>query len=149
MGETQNLRNNRKEKYDPKYGRFVRDIKTTDIVNIFAKSAAGASNTAGWDMTSTVNDANHALYPYIFGAHHCGTSSCPQFVMLVNSTTVMAIQTDDLGEGQNLVTDCECPLTRVAPSSTITIYVPSAVATDTYCAFIVAKREPNVSVVEN
>ena len=149
MGETQNLRNNRVEKYDPIYGRFVRNIKTTDIINLFAKSASGVANTAGWIMTTYETDANHALYPYIFGAHHCGTSSCPQFVMLVNGTTAMAIQTDVNGEGQNLVTDCECPLTRVAPNSTLAIFVPTAVATDTYGAFIVAKREPIVPIVEN
>jgi len=149
-GESQNLRNNRVEKYDPVYGRFVRDVKTTDIVNIFAKASPTSSDTITWDMATYTTDANHALYPYIFGVHACGITSCPQVYMVNGTSTIMAIQSDNLGDGQNLVTGCECPLTRIAPSSTITLTVNNMTSTtDTVCAFIVAKREPIVSVVEN
>jgi len=62
----------------------------------------------------------------------------------------MAIQTDNNGEGQNIVTSCDCPLTRVAESSTITINILGATnTTDTYSAFIVAKKEPILTKVEN
>lgn len=151
MGETQNLRNNRKEKYDPIYGRFVRDIKTTDIVNIFAKASPTSNDTLDWNMITYTTDANHAVFPYIFGAHACGICSCPQFFMFNGTTTIMAIQTDNTGEGQNIVTGCECPFTRIAPSSTLSIHMVNvgACTADTFCAFIVAKREPIVAVVEN
>jgi len=151
MGETQNLRNNRVEKYDPIYGRFVRDIKTTDIINIFKKGTATSSDTITWDMVTYTTDANHALYPYIFGAHACGITSCPQIVMYgPDSTTLIAIQTDNTGQGYHIGTGCECPLTRIAPSSTITLTMHGMTSTtDTICAWVVAKREPIVSIVEN
>jgi len=150
MCETQNLRTNRRDKYDPLKGRFIRDIKATDIVNIYSKEVATTNDTVSWDLvTPYVVGANTDLYPYIFGAHHGGTDSCPQFALVVDTTTIMALQADAVGQGQNLVTGCNCPLTRVAEGSTIEVIVPYAVAGDTYCAWLVCKREPILSVVEN
>ncbi len=151
MGETQTTRHPRVEKYDPLKGRFIRDIKTTDIINIFAKASPTSNDTLSWDMVTYTTNAYVNLYPYIFGAHHCGTATCPQFLVYgPDSTTLMAIQTDNTGEGYTIVTDCNCPLTRIAESSTITITVLNATnTTDTYCAWIVAKREPTLSVVED
>ena len=150
MGETQNLRTNRVDKYDPLEGRFIRDIKNTDIVTLFAKESPTSNDTVSWEMGSYTTDAYAQIFPYIFSAHHCGITTCPQFLMLVGSTTVAAIQTNISGEGQNLVTGCDCPITRVAESSEITIHVLNATCTtDTYCAWITAKREPILSIVEN
>ena len=150
MGETQNLRTMRVDKYDPLKGRFCRDIKTTDIINIFAKASPTSNDTVSWDMVTYTTDANVNLYPYIIGGHHCGTATCPQFIILNNSSTAMAFQTDQTGQGYDIVTNCNCPLMRVAESSEITIHVPNATnTTDTYCAFIIAKREPILSVVED
>ena len=151
MGETQTTRHPRVEKYDPLKGRFIRDIKTTDIINIFAKASPTSTDTISWDMVTYTTDAYSNLYPYVFSAHHCGTDTCPQFIVYgPNSTTIMAIQTDNNGEGYTIVTDCNCPLARVAESSTITISVLNATnTTDTYCAWIVAKKEPLLSVVED
>ena len=151
MGETQNLRNTRIEKYDPLYGRFVRDIKTTDIIIVGAKEAPTSADTAttGWDMTSTVVDTDHALYPYIFTVH--STNTAAQFIVLNDSTTALSLQVDSL-RTESLVTDCECPLMRVAPSSTVTIHIPYHLitnTTDTWAAFLVCKKEPLVAVVEN
>ena len=150
MGETQTTRHQRVEKYDPLKGRFIRDIKTTDIINIFAKASPTSNDTLSWDMVVYTTDAYSNLYPYIFGAHHCGTATCPQFVVLNDSTTAIAIQTDNNGEGYTVGSHCECPLMRVAESSTITIHVANATnTTDTYCAWIVAKKEPTLGVVED
>lgn len=150
MGETQNLRTNRVDKYDPLKGRFIRDIKTTDIINIFAKASPTSSDTAGWNMTTYPVDAYSNLYPYIFSAHHDGTATSPQFVVLNNSATAIAIQTDQNGEGYTIVTDCNCPLMRVDESDTITIHVLNATnTTDTYCAWLVCKKEPTLPVVED
>ncbi len=152
MGETQNLRAVRVDKYDPLKGRYIRDIKTTDIVNIYEKASPTSNDTVSWDMVTYTTDANSQIFPYIFGAHHCGTSTCPQFILQNGTGTVdiMALQTDINGEGQNLVTGCNCPLTRVGESSQILIHVNNATnTTDTYCAWLVAKREPILSVVED
>ncbi len=151
MGETQNLRTNRIDKYDPLVGRFIRDIKTTDIINIFAKGSPTSNDTVSWDMVVYTTDAYNQIFPYIFGAHHCGVTTCPQFIVYgPSSDTLMAFQTNINGQGYHLVTGCDCPLTRIAPSSTITINVPNATnTTDTYCAWIVAKKEPILSLVED
>jgi len=150
MGETQNLRTNRIDKYDPLKGRYIRDIKTTDIVNVFAKLSPTSNDTVSFDLVTYTTDAYSQVFPYIFGAHHVGTDTSPQFRMVVGTTTVIAIQTDINGEGHNLVTGCNCPLTRVAESSTLSIIISGATnTTDTYCAFVVAKREPLLSVVED
>ena len=150
MGETQNLRINRKDKYDPLYGRFVRDCKVTDIINLFEKTTLTSSDTAAFDLVTYNNDANHAVFPYIIGAHVCGVTSCPQFFMVNGTSTIIALQTDNTGQGYTVVTGCDCPLTRVAPSSAITISMNGFLSTtDTVCAWLVAKREPIVSVVEN
>ena len=46
----------------------------------------------------------------------------------------------------------DSPLMRIAPSSTVTITVPGNLinnTTDTYAAFLICKKEPIPSVVEN
>jgi len=150
MGETQNLRTTRIDKYDPLKGRYIRDIKATDIINIYSKEVATTNDTVSFDLVLPYEvGANTDLYPYIFGVHHCGTDTCPQFALVVDTTTIMALQTGAVGEGQNLVTGCNCPLTRVAEGSEIEVIVPYAVAGDTYCAWLVCKREPILSVVED
>ena len=148
-GESQNLRNNRKEKYDPLYGRFVRDMKVTDIVNLYAKAAATSSDTITWDMATYTTDANHAVYPYIFGVHVCGVSTCAQISILNGTDTVMTLMPGPYGS-DDIVTGCECPFTRIGPSDTLTIHARFMTSTtDTICAWLVAKREPIVSIVEN
>lgn len=149
MGETQNLRTNRIDKYDPLYARYSRYIKTTDIVIVGGKEAPAEADTGGWDFSTTQTDADHALYPYIFTVH--STNTAAQFIVHSDSTTALSLQVDSTGS-QSLVTNCECPLMRVAPSSTVTIYVPDhamANTTDTYAAFLICKKEPIPSVVEN
>ncbi len=149
MGETQNLRTNRIDKYDSLYGRFSRVIKTTDIPNIGHKAAPTVTLT-DWDMITYTTDANHALYPYIFTVH--STNTAAQFIVYKpNGTTALSLQVDS-GRSESLVTDCNCPLMRIAPSSTVTITVPGHLITntsDTYAAFLISKREPIPSVVEN
>jgi len=149
MGETQNLRQTFTLKYDPLYGRFSRHIKTTDIPNLGAKSAPSATST-DWDMITYTTDANHALFPYIFTVH--STNTAAQFIMYNGETsTTLSLQVNDT-ENTTIVTSCDCPLTRIAPSSTLTVTVPGALInnlTDTYAAFVIAKREPIPSVVEN
>lgn len=151
MGETQTTRHPRVEKYDPLKGRFIRDMKVTDIVNIFKKGSPTSNDTVSWDMVTYTTDAYVELFPYIVHGHHHGTATSPQFLIYgPNSTTALAFQCDQYGEGYTIVTDCNCPLMRVAPSSTITITALNATnTTDTYCAWIVAKKEPTLSIVED
>ena len=148
-GETQNLRQHFILKYDPLYGRFSRDIKTTDIPSIGHKGVPSATST-DWEMDTYTTDADHALYPYIFTVH--STNTAAQFIIYNGATTTaLSLQVDSTGS-QSIVTGCDCPLMRIAPSSTLTITVPGEFIdnlTDTYAAFVVAKREPIPSVVEN
>jgi len=149
MGETQNLRTNRIDKYDQLYGRFSRDIKVTNIPNIGHKAACTTTLT-DWDMCTYTTDANHALFPYIFTVH--STNTAAQFIVYkAGTTTALSLQVDS-GRTESLVTDCNCPLMRIAPSSTVTITVPGHLITntsDTYAAFLISKLEPIPSVVEN
>ena len=146
MGETQNLRHNRVEKYDPLTGRFVRDIKTTDIVNVFGKGSPAAANTVAWDQTTVTTDANTILFPYIFSAH---ATTAGQVVMYADGSTIASLLVDGTNQ-ESIITNCNCPITRIGPSSTITLTWLNATATaDTYCAWVVAKREPIISKVED
>ncbi len=149
MGETQNLRTNRIDKYDSLYARFSREIKTTDIPDIGHK-AAPTSTLTDWDMITYTTDANHALFPYIFTVH--STNTAAQFIVYKGATTTALSLQVDSGRTESLVTNCNCPLMRIAPSSTVTITVPGHLITntsDTYAAFLISKREPIPSVVEN
>jgi len=149
MGETQNLRTNRIDKYDPLYGRFARNIKTTDIPNIGHKAVPTATLT-DWDMYTYTTDANHALFPYIFTVH--STNTAAQFIVYINDTTTALSLQVDSGRTESLVTSCDCPLMRLAPSSELTITVPGHLITntsDTWAAFLISKKEPIPSVVEN
>ncbi len=149
MGETQNLRINRIDKYDALYGRFSRYIKTTDIPDIGHKAAPTVTLT-DWDMITYTTDANHALFPYIFTVH--STNTIAQFIVYKGATTTALSLQVDSGRTESLVTNCDCPLMRIAPSSTVTITVPGHLITntsDTYAAFLISKREPIPSVVEN
>ena len=149
MGETQNLRTNRIDKYDPLYGKYSRYIKTTDIPDIGHKAAPTVTST-DWDMVTYTTDANHALFPYIFTVH--STNTAAQFIVYKGATTTaLSIQVNDT-ENTSIITNCECPLMRIPPSDTVTITVPGALitnTTDTYAAFLIAKREPIPAVVEN
>ncbi len=149
MGETQNLRTNRIDKYDPLYGKYSRVIKTTDIPDIGHKAAPTATST-DWDMITYTTDADHALYPYIFTVH--STNTAAQFIVYKGATTTaLSLQVDSTAS-VSLVTGCDCPLMRIAPSDTVTITVPGHLITntaDTYAAFLISKKEPIPSVVEN
>lgn len=149
MGETQNLRTERVDKYDPLYGRFSRVIKTTDIPNIGHKAVPTATLTA-WDMVTYTTDADHALFPYIFTVH--STNTAAQFIVYIDDTTTALSLQVSSKESVSLVTGCDCPLMRIAPSSEVKITVPANIITntsDTYAAFLISKREPIPSVVEN
>ena len=150
MGETQNLRTNRIDKYDPLYGRYSRYIKTTDIPDIGAKSACTATST-DWTMATYTTDANHALFPYIFSVH--STNTAAQFIVIKGATTTaLSLQVDSKRSEHLIAPDCECPLMRIAPSSTVRIIVPGRLITnltDTYAAFLISKKEPIPSIVEN
>lgn len=149
MGETQNLRQQIVLKYDPLVGRYIREIKTTDIPHIGHKAAPTTTST-DWVMDTFVNDANHNVFPYIFTVH--STNTAAQFIVYKNSTTTaLSLQVDSTAS-QSLVTGCNCPFFRIAPSDTVTIVVPGHILTntsDTYASFLISKREPLVSVVEN
>jgi len=150
MGETQNLRVNRVDKYDPNYGRFKRYIKTSDIPDIGHKGAPGDADTAGWDMITYTTDAEHELFPYIFTVH--STNTAAQFIVYKDmTTTALSLQVNDT-ENTTIVTSCDCPLMRIPPSSTVSIHIPGHLitnTTDTYAAFLISKREPIVAIVEN
>lgn len=149
MSEQQNLRQNFVLKYDPLYARFSREIKTTDIPNIGYKGVSTVT-AENWDMFTYTVDDDHALFPYIFTVHSSNTAA--QFVVLIDTTTTaLSLQVDSL-RSESLVTDCECPLMRVAPGEEVKITVPGHVIdnfTDTYAAFLIAARQPIPSVVEN
>lgn len=149
MGETQNLRTKRVDKYDPVYGRYSREIKTTDIPDIGDKTVPSATST---DLTldTYTTDANHALFPYIFTVH--STNTAAEFIVYKDgTTTALSLEVDSTGS-QSIVSGCNCPLMRIAPSSTVSIVVPGHLidnTTDTYAAFLISKQEPIPSVVEN
>ena len=149
MGETQNLRMNRVDKYDSLYGRYMREIKTTDIPDIGAKSACTTTLTA-WDMVTYTTDADHSLFPYIFTVH--STNTAAQFIVYKGTTTTALSLQVDSKRSESLVTNCDCPLMRIAPSSSVKIRVPAGLITntsDTYAAFLIGKLEPIPSVAEN
>lgn len=149
MGETQNLRQEFVLKYDPLVARFVRDIKTTDIPDIGGKETPTATST-DLELDEYVVPANHALYPYIFTVH--STNTAAQFIIYKNATTTALSLQVDSTRSESLVTNCNCPFTRFAPSDTVTIVVPGDLITNTsdiYSGFLIAKQEPIPSVVEN
>ncbi len=149
MGETQNLRTERVDKYDPLYARYSRYIKATDLPDIGGKQAPTATSTDLVLDTYTVDD-EHALFPYIFTVH--STNTAAQFIVYKDlTTTALSLQVDSL-RSESLVTGCDCPLMRIAPSGTVSIVVPGHLIdniTDTYSAFLISKLEPIPSVVEN
>ncbi len=149
MGETQNLRQQFVLKYDPLYGRFSRVIKTTDLPNIGHKAVPTATST-DFELDTYTEDANHALFPYIFTVH--STNTAAQFIVYKNgTTTALSLQVDSL-RTESLVTGCDCPLMRIAPLDTVSIVVPGDLITNTsdiYSAFLISKHEPLPSVVEN
>jgi len=150
MGETQNLRTNRVDKYDPLYGRFSRYIKTTDMPDIGHKGAPGDDDTAGWEMVSYTTDSEHALFPYIFTVH--STNTAAQFIVYKDeTTTALSLQVNDTENTTIVAPSCDCPLMRIAPGHSVSIFVPLVASntTDTYAAFLISKREPIPSVVEN
>lgn len=149
MGETQNLRTERFDKYDSLYGRWMREIKTTNIPDIGAKKAA-TTVTADLTLSTYTTDADHAYFPYLFTVH--STNTAAQFIIYkAGTTTALSIQVDSKSN-ETIEETCDCPLMRIAPSSTVSIVVPAAFitnTTDTYAAFLIGKLEPIPSVVEN
>ncbi len=150
MGETQNLRAVRVDKYDQNYGRFKREIAATNIPQIGHKAVPTTTST-DWDMVTYTVGAGFELSPYLFTAH--STNTAAQFIVYKNSTTTaLSIQVNDTENTTVQSPGCECPLMHLAPSDTVTITVPGTFITntsDTYAAFLISKLEPIVTTVEN
>ncbi len=151
MSETQNLRHQRVEKYDPLTGRYKRAIKGSDIIICGGKQRPAVTDTATWWTFATLTtDAYSELFPFLFTGHSTHTRA--QFILIRGANeTVGSIQMNGT-ENQTINSpDCECPLFRVAPSSTVRILVPPDICTstvDTYAAFLYLKKEPTVNYAE-
>ena len=70
------------EKYDSLTGKFVRDIRTNDIVTSVGRSASSTL------LFTTTNGANTNLYPY---AIHIGSVTGYAIVALMTGTATLGI----------------------------------------------------------
>ncbi len=152
MSETQNLRHNRTEKYDPLTGRFIRDIKGTDIIVCGGKQRPAVTDTnTWWDFATITTDAYSQLFPFLFTGH--GTNTRSQFILIRGASETMGSIQMNGTENQTVQSpDCGCPLFRVAPSSTVRILIPPDITTstvDTYAAFLYMKKEPIITFAED
>jgi len=152
MSETQNLRHVRVEKYDSLVGRYKREIKGSDIIVCGDKKRPGVTDTATWwDFATITTDAYTELFPYLFTGH--ATHTRAQFVLIRGATETMgSIQMAGTGNQTYHSPDCECPLFRIGPSSSVKILIPPDITTstvDTYAAFLYMKREPIIEYAED
>lgn len=146
MGETQNLRQIRVDKYDALLGRYMRDVKATDIVIVGNKGTP--TTTADWDIDSETTDADTQLFPYLFTVH--STNTAAQFIVYVGASTMSSLQVDSTANQTLQAPGSDTPIFRVPASSTVKITVTGITSTaDIYAAFLYCKREPLLTVAEN
>ena len=125
----------RTEKYDPLTGKFVRDIRTNDIVNTTVRSVAG-----GTIVTST-NGANTILYPYIFTLQ--SVTGFAIVALMAGTATLGIYATGTNEEMMSIVSTPEAPLGRVPASTSLSVVVVSTeTGNATIAVTVVSKRVP-------
>jgi len=127
------------KKYDSLTGRYVRDIKSNDIVHVTAKYAQYSAGT----MTFTALDANTELFITGFGVSST-LAGGNYFYITIGSSTVLPISLATGGQASYISTR-DAPLARAAASSTISLCVGAA---GTVSAWMCGVREPIISKVE-
>ena len=146
MGETQNLRVVRVDKYDALLARYMRDVKCTDIVVVGNKGTP--TTTADWIIGTETVDADTQLFPYLFTVH--STNTAAQFIVHVGTSTVSSLQVDSTANQTLQAPGCDCPIFRVPAGETVKVTVTGITSTaDEYAAFLYCKREPLLTVAEN
>lgn len=131
----------RQEKYDPLNGKWIRDVKASDIVVVGTMDQL--TSTAEAVAPSVTTDANSVLYPYLFVAEAC--TNDVHFAIVVGGSTQHSMKTDIYNYNQKIEMRPYAPITKVGPSSSITIVVWQdlhGVSTIDYQAWLTCKREP-------
>jgi hypothetical protein len=133
-------------RYDPLYGRDVRDLKATDIVNTSGRVTGTVASTS---VCSIVVGSNLVMYPYHWRVS-VDTSTVTTFALIVDSTTVAYLTTGGtLGLfGEEMKGSIESPIGKVSASSTLMVLAISASAGVTYTSQIVSNREPLLTKIE-
>ena len=132
------------KKYDSLAGRYVREIKTTDIFSINAKKQQVAANgTLGF----VAFDANTEGYITGFAIHAMSTANAMVYVTVGNSTILPVQFTTQANQtaGYSYMATRDAPLYKVAASSTVSIATDTA---GTYSAWLSGVREPIITKVE-
>ena len=134
----------RHEKYDPLNGKWLRDVKTSDIVVVGAK---GELTSTGDTIAQTVTtDANTVLYPYLFVCEACTSDFI--FTIVVGNSTQHSLKTGTYDRTQKIEMRPDAPITKVEASSSVSVVVSNPSGTTDYQAFLTCKREPIPSRLE-
>lgn len=128
------------EKYDPLYGRFIRDMKPTDIWQIATNGST--SVTAAGALASTITDASSELY--ITGIGASGSSNGDEVCVTVGTSTILPTQLI-ANTPFAMVTGHDAPMFKVPVSTTVSIRALNA---GTYTAFLFGRKEPILTKVE-
>ena len=126
------------KKYDPLYGRYIREMRSDDIVHI---SAPLKGYSAGTIAFTTLDDKTEL---FITSFSVSSTTGGNNFFVLVNSSTILPISLSQAGEEWKH-TGIDAPFARCAANSTISICIGSA---GTVCAFLTGVRFPTIDYVE-
>lgn len=132
----------RVQKYDALAGKFIRDIKPTDIFTL-RYTAASRTLAAGAVLASSVIGAYKTLY---ITAVSIGSSVTPPAwaAVTANNSTLIPISVEN-GANVTLITTHDAPFATVAPGSTVSIRVATA---GTYTGFVSGYFEPLFKYVE-
>lgn len=126
------------KKYDSLAGRYVREIKSNDIVHLAVTNAQFAAGT----IKFTTLDADTELL--ITGFSAAATTAGADAYVTVGSSTILPTKVA-ANTPAVFITDVNAPFFRAAASSTISIAVGTA---STWTAWLCGVRQPLITKVE-
>lgn len=130
---------NRTEDYDMLTGRWIRSIKTTNLLNIYGSTVPAAS---GLIASSTVPIG---CVGYVYGL--VNDTSNLRVNLVIDSTTITGI-TASSNNTASIFTTPEAPLCRATAGQIVGVYAIAG-STGTWTASAVVKIEPIVTTVEH
>ena len=126
-----------KKLYDPLTGKFVKEVRSNDVVHIAAKNAQYAAGTIAF----TALDSDTELFITGFGF---SAQSAADFYVTVGTSTILPAY---LAANSTLsrTTNLNAPLAKASASSTISICIGTA---GTVSAWISGVRMPTFANIE-
>jgi len=143
-----NTNMNVKLEYDPLNGKFLREVKPSDIIvlggHLRPNTTTCASSTSGFITVGTfTTDANTVLYPYLMVI--TSNINDTEFGLVVGTTTMYTVLTTTANPTFKIEMRPFAPICKVPASTTLYLVamgITNTTTTNLIQGYVTCKREP-------